>query len=158
MTAEEIKQAFSMKEIVERYGVKVNRAFMCCCPFHGEKHPSMKIYEQSYHCFACGANGDIFTWVQSMDSCDFKEAFYALGGTYDKPTTHSQMALYHTQKGIEQRLIDEQKDKDDIIRYSKNMSRYRSNYEQAEQGSDEFWDNLDKYNMELVKYLNKREG
>ena len=42
----------------------------------------MKIYNDSFYCFGCGASGDIFTFVQKMDNCDFKTAFYTLGGTY----------------------------------------------------------------------------
>lgn len=91
MTAEEIKQAFSMREVVERYGIRIKHDGMCCCPFHGEKHASMKIYKDSFHCFACGANGDIFTFIQNMDNCDFKTAFYSLGGTYEKQSDKARM-------------------------------------------------------------------
>ena len=83
MTVDEIKQTISMPELVRRYGIKVNRNGFCLCPFHKEKTPSMKIYKDSFHCFGgCGASGDIFTFVQKMDNCDFKTAFYTLGGTY----------------------------------------------------------------------------
>lgn len=76
-----------MREIVERYGIKIKNDGQCSCPFHGkDKKPSMKIYKDSYHCFACGANGDIFTFVQKMDNCDFKTAFYSLGGEYERKT------------------------------------------------------------------------
>lgn len=68
-----IKQAVNMLDLVEQYGVTV-RKNMCCCPFHGEKHPSMKIYEDSYYCFACGAHGDVINWVQSMDGLNFPQA------------------------------------------------------------------------------------
>lgn len=86
MNKDEIKAQISMKEVMSRYGVKINRSGMCCCPFHGEKHPSMKVYSDSYHCFACGADGDVFTFVMEMDKCDFKTAYLALGGTYEKQT------------------------------------------------------------------------
>ena len=35
---------------------------MACCPFHNDKHPSMKI-DQNYYCFACGAKGDAINYV-----------------------------------------------------------------------------------------------
>lgn len=84
MTSDEIKQNLSMRDVVQQYGITVNRSGMCCCPFHGERHASMKIYKDSYNCFACGANGDIFTFVQNMDGVDFKTAFLTLGGSYKK--------------------------------------------------------------------------
>ena len=86
MEVEEIKREYSMRDILTRYGIQVNRSGMCCCPIHGEKHPSMKVYKDSFYCFACGAHGDIFSFIQQMDNCDFKTAYLSLGGTYEKQT------------------------------------------------------------------------
>lgn len=108
MTKEEIKSAYSMREIVERYGLNPNRAGFIRCPFHkGDHDASMKIYQDSYHCFGCGANGDIFTFIQQMDNCDFKTAFYSLGGTYEKPTFQSKLSVYRLKKQEEQRKKEE---------------------------------------------------
>ena len=86
MEVEEIKREYSMRDILARYGIQVNMSGMCCCPIHGEKHPSMKVYKDSFYCFACGAHGDIFSFIQQMDNCDFKTAYLSLGGTYEKQT------------------------------------------------------------------------
>jgi len=83
MTSDEIKQGIDMREMFKAYGIKVTRGGMCCCPFHKEKHPSMKVYKDSYYCFSCHENGDVFTFVQKMDSCDFPTAFMKLGGKYE---------------------------------------------------------------------------
>ena len=83
MNSEEIKQQTTMYEVLGRYGLSVGRSGMICCPFHGERHPSMKIYKDGYNCFACGLNGDIFGFVMEMERCDFKTAFQILGGTYE---------------------------------------------------------------------------
>ncbi len=108
MTKEEIKSTYSMQEIVERYGLHLNRAGFIQCPFHkGDHDASMKIYKDSYHCFGCGANGDIFTFIQRMDNCDFKTAFYSLGGTYEKPTFQSKLSVYRLKKQEEQRKKEE---------------------------------------------------
>ena len=42
----------------------------------------MKIYPKDYHCFACGANGDIFTLLEQYEGISFREAFLELGGEY----------------------------------------------------------------------------
>lgn len=84
MTTEEIKQSVSMRELVERYGIHIDRKGFCCCPFHKEKTGSMKIYKDSYNCFGCGANGDIFSFVMRMENCDFKTAYKSLGGSYQQ--------------------------------------------------------------------------
>lgn len=89
MTTDEIKQSVSIHEVVEKYGIRIDKKGFCCCPFHREKTPSMKIYKDSYHCFGCGASGDIFSFVQKIDNCDFKTAFKSLGGTYEKKSDYS---------------------------------------------------------------------
>ena len=94
MTTDEIKQSVSMREVVEQYGYHPNRAGFISCPFHKEKTASMKIYKDSYNCFGCGANGDIFSFVMGMEHCDFKTAYKALGGSY-KAKSDNQRNLYH---------------------------------------------------------------
>jgi len=99
MTVEEIKQKYSMRDILTRYGIRVNRSGFARCPFHSGDHtPSMKIYPKDFHCFACGANGDIFTFVQKMEGLTFKEAFLSLGGAYGKLDMETRMRIYHSQK------------------------------------------------------------
>ncbi len=100
MTSEEIKETYTMRDILDRYGIRQpNRAGFIQCPFHsGDRDPSMKIYEKDYHCFGCGATGDIFTFVQKMEDVGFKEAFRILGGRYERPTFRSDLAIYRARK------------------------------------------------------------
>ena len=99
MNKEELKAKYSMRDIVEQYGFRVDRAGFIHCPFHtGDKGASLKVYKDSFHCFGCGANGDIFSFIQLIDHCDFKTAFQSLGGTYEKSTFESKLAIYHRQK------------------------------------------------------------
>lgn len=99
MTKEEIKERYSMREIIARYGLYPNRSGFISCPFHkGDREASMKIYDKDFHCFGCGANGDIFSFVQRMEDISFREAFQSLGGTYQSPTFSSQLAIYRAKK------------------------------------------------------------
>ena len=83
MNSEDIKRTTSMSDVLNRYGMKADRHGMLSCPFHGaDKHASMKIYKDCYHCFACGAHGDIFGFVMEYEGLDFKGAYKALGGVY----------------------------------------------------------------------------
>ncbi|MBE5866144.1 MAG: DNA primase [Lachnospiraceae bacterium] len=61
----EVKSAVSAKEAAIFYGVKVGRSGMACCPFHPDKHPSMKP-DNRFHCFGCGADGDVINFVERM--------------------------------------------------------------------------------------------
>ena len=110
MNLEEIKSQYSMRDIVERYGFHPNKTGFISCPFHqGDHSPSMKIYEKDFHCHACGAKGDIFTFIQKMDNCDFKTALYSLGGTYKKQTKSAEVAIYRAQKAKERREKKQQR-------------------------------------------------
>ena len=148
-----------MREIVERYGIRINRSGFCSCPFHkGDRTPSMKVYEKDYHCHACGANGDIFTFIQNMDNCDFKTAFYSLGGEYQKPTKASKTALYRLEQARKKREKEEQKIKEKIIRNNTLIHASRELFKQSEPLSDDWWFYMDIYHMALIKDINMEGG
>ena len=50
---ETIKAAISVKQAAEHYGLKVSHNGMACCPFHNDRHPSLKLNEDYFFCFAC---------------------------------------------------------------------------------------------------------
>ena len=66
---EAVKQSVTTRQAAEHYGIHVGRNGMACCPFHHDKTPSMKL-DRRYHCFGCGADGDVI---------DFTAALYGLG-------------------------------------------------------------------------------
>lgn len=76
ITAEEVKQRVSCLDFAERIGLKPNRAGFCCCPFHGEKTPSLKLYKDtnSWYCFGCHSGGDVITMAQQYYSVGFADA------------------------------------------------------------------------------------
>ena len=55
----QIKMAVSVKEAADYYGLEVSRGSMICCPFHNDRTPSMKLNEDYFYCFGCGAHGDV---------------------------------------------------------------------------------------------------
>ena len=63
---EEVKRYVTTRQVTENYGTKVNRSGMACCPFHKDKHPSMKVDNSHYHCFGCGAHGDAIGYVAQL--------------------------------------------------------------------------------------------
>jgi len=81
MTADDIREQYSMMDVVGRYGLKPNRAGFIHCPFHhGDHTASLKLYKKDFHCFGCQAHGDVIKFVMLMDNCTWKEAFKSLGG------------------------------------------------------------------------------
>lgn len=147
-----------MHDVAARYGIKVKRN-MCSCPFHGaDKHPSMKIYKDGFKCFTCNKAGDVFTFVQEIENCDFKQAFYILGGSYEHSTKASQIALYHAQKAKEQREINKVKQEQKKQCINQQIHSAREQIEQHEAGSDAWWNGqADMYNG-ITKDLNLEGG
>ena len=70
---EAVKQSVSTREAAEFYGIKVSRTGMACCPFHDDKNPSMKV-DQRFHCFGCGADGDVIDLTARLYNLAPKEA------------------------------------------------------------------------------------
>lgn len=56
---EVVKQSVTVREAAEMYGIAVGRGGMACCPFHDDRHPSLKLNEDYFYCFGCGASGDV---------------------------------------------------------------------------------------------------
>ena len=70
---EVVKQSVTAKEAAEHYGIAVGRGGMACCPFHDDRHPSMKV-DTRFHCFGCGADGDVIDFTARLYDLSPKEA------------------------------------------------------------------------------------
>jgi len=66
---------------------KASGAWKGLCPFHDEKTPSFTVNQrrQTYHCFGCGAGGDVFKFVMEMEHLDFMEALEKLANQVGVP-------------------------------------------------------------------------
>ena len=71
---EAVKQSVTVREAAERYGIEVKRGGMACCPFHDDKNPSMKLNEEYFYCFGCGATGDVIDLTARLYNLSPKEA------------------------------------------------------------------------------------
>ena len=71
---ETVKQSVTVREAAERYGIEVKRGGMACCPFHDDKNPSMKLNEEYFYCFDCGATGDVIDLTARLYNLSPKEA------------------------------------------------------------------------------------
>lgn len=78
-TIEEIRSRCNVVEVVGAYLPQLRRrgsTYKCNCPFHQEKTPSFTVNDarQIYHCFGCGAGGDVFRFVMEYEKVDFVTA------------------------------------------------------------------------------------
>src|SRR5579862_883732 len=80
--AERVKQQADIVRVIGEYVrlKKTGQNFTGLCPFHQEKSPSFAVHpvKQIYHCFGCGAGGDVFKFLMEMDKTDFPEAVRAV--------------------------------------------------------------------------------
>jgi hypothetical protein len=73
-----------IQSVLEKEGVELRRKggnWWACCPLHEEKTPSFKVSaeRQSFHCFGCGAHGDVISFIRESHNLSFQDALAYLG-------------------------------------------------------------------------------
>lgn len=56
---DQLKSNLTPRCVTEHYGPPIHRGNMICCPFHDDKTPSMKLYDDHFYCFGCQKSGDV---------------------------------------------------------------------------------------------------
>ncbi|MEA2510772.1 MAG: primase [Thermomicrobiales bacterium] len=78
----DVREQTDIVDLVSQYVQlkKAGRSYKGLCPFHQEKTPSFIVFPDSgnFHCFGCGKGGDVFTFYQSVEHVEFKEALIEL--------------------------------------------------------------------------------
>ena len=79
---DEVRQRTDLVSLINEY-IKLERRgknMVGLCPFHNEKTPSFSVSpdKQLYHCFGCGASGNVFSLIMQMENLTFPEAAHYL--------------------------------------------------------------------------------
>ena len=82
---EALKRRNPIAEVVRRHGVELRgqgKRLTARCPFHEDRTPSFCVYPEteSFHCFGCGASGDVIDFIRRTEGLGFREAVLRLGG------------------------------------------------------------------------------
>lgn len=92
ISEQDIRKVREASDIVAVFGERTpvkqkGRDFWCCCPIHEEKTPSCKLdpASQLWHCFGCGAGGDVFSFIMQADDLSFPEAVRKLADRANIP-------------------------------------------------------------------------
>ena len=101
-----VKASLSPRQVAEHYGLTVGRNGMVCCPFHEDRHPSMKLNEDYFFCFGCGETGDVIDLAAKLFGCSPSDAAHRLaadfGITECKPSVLPKLKTQKTQTQAEQ--------------------------------------------------------
>jgi DNA primase len=83
---EQVREAADIVEVVQGYFplTKAGKDFRARCPFHEDKDPSFYVVpdKQIYHCFGCGAGGNVFNFLMQYENLTFRDALEMLAKRY----------------------------------------------------------------------------
>lgn len=98
---ETVKVSVPPSRAAEHYGLTVSRSGMTRCPFHDDRHPSMKLYDDHYHCFGCQENGDVIAFTSKLFGITPLEAAQKLAADFGiregRPSVLAKLKMYTTQ-------------------------------------------------------------
>ena len=93
---ETVKASMSVPDAAKRYGLRPNHHDMVRCPFHDDRHPSLKLNEDYFYCFGCGATGDVIDLTERLFALSPYEAAKKLAADFgidpDKPPSAAALA------------------------------------------------------------------
>lgn len=123
---------------------KAGKSHVACCPFHGEKSPSFHVSQekQFYHCFGCGASGNVISFLMEYDRLDFVDTIDELAGMYNLDVPREQSG--DSKKTAQQYSIEKQQKLD----YYELMDQVCAFYRQQLK--------TNKNSEEVIQYLKKR--
>ena len=102
-----VKAAVTPRMAAERYGLPIQQGNMVCCPFHADRTPSMKLNEDYFYCFGCGASGDVIDLAARIFGLSGYDAAKKLavdfGITEQKPSVLAKLKRSKSQAELESR-------------------------------------------------------
>ena len=78
-----VKTSINTREAAARYGVEVNHHGKALCPFHNDRHPSLFVDDDHYHCYACGEHGDVIDFTSKLYGLSMLDAAKKLAYDFD---------------------------------------------------------------------------
>ena len=132
-----VKAAVTTRQAAEAYGLKVTRNGMTCCPFHNDRHPSMKVDER-YYCFGCHETGDVIDLTAKLFGLPPYQAAKKLAWDFHiDPLTPPPAAAAMKAQATKARQ-DESMCMKALVDYEVTLRRYKERF--APSAPDEPWD------------------
>ena len=104
---EAVKTEVTPRMAAERYGLRVSQSGMVRCLFHDDATPSMKLYDDHYHCFGCQATGDVIRMIAKLFGVPDAEAANKLAEDFgiQREKTSVLAKLHRFQEQVEQERL-----------------------------------------------------
>ena len=99
---ESVKAAVPLRQAAENYGLELRRNGMTCCPFHEDAHPSLKLKEDYFFCFGCGASGDVLDFTARLCGISLKDAARKLSADFGISAESKQVFLRQNPSRLEE--------------------------------------------------------
>ena len=123
---EDVKRQLNIRQVVEFYGFKVNRANQFICPFHNDHKPSASIKNDYFNCFVCGAGGDLITFtaklhgLSNINACKKLDQDFNLGLS-QQPMSHIDRLKADREKVKRQSELKRQQEEERLIQHIGNV-------------------------------------
>ena len=120
---EDVKRQLNIRQVVEFYGFKVNRANQFICPFHNDHKPSASIKNDYFNCFVCGAGGDLITFtaklhgLSNIDACKKLVSDFGLN-IATEPQTQVDKLKADRERAKRQAELKRQKEIENLIQHT----------------------------------------
>ena len=99
---ERVKAAVTLRQAAKAYGLRVLPNGMTCCPFHEDKHPSLKLNEDYFFCFGCGASGDVIDFTAKLFGVSLKDAVTKLAADFGVSEDARQVSVRQNPSRLEE--------------------------------------------------------
>ena len=93
---DQLKSNLTPRCVTERYGPPIHRGNMICCPFHDDKTPSMKLYDDHFYCFGCQKSGDVIDLAAQFLGLTNHEAAKRLAADFGICNNSAAPAIRHS--------------------------------------------------------------
>jgi len=136
MNLDELKDKYTMRDILARYGLEVRKGFTKC-PFHkGDRTASLKVYDNGFYCFGCGKGGDIIRFVQEYEGLNFRDACKWISGEELDTKGRNQVTAAELRREFRDKNIDRLKK--ELKTVNSQLSEKWKIYQESEPFSDEW--------------------
>lgn len=112
--ADEIKQRVSMVDMLPQYGIEMDRANFCKCPFHQEKSASFKAYagDRGYYCYGCHTSGSVIDFVMQYFGLQYGDSINKINTDFSLGLPIGERISLRQRREMERRQMERQEERD----------------------------------------------